>query len=160
MTISTQIAALAKSHEEAAVLSSATEADLKVYGNAVRETIEIVSEGFEVQSDHLAGTVQVFRGVIDSLFHKINARQINRIHSGESSSEAGIRFMETCSAFERIMDRCDHIAGILLSYDTIALQPVKAQDGESQEQKYRHIQTLFRDKYSMLDAEDEGGKRI
>lgn len=53
-------------YEETAVLSSATETDLKVYGNAVRETIEIVLEGFEVQSDHLAGTVYANRHYLRS----------------------------------------------------------------------------------------------
>ena len=151
--ISNQTATLAKNHEEASVLCSATEADLKVYGSAIQETIEIVSEGFEVQSDQIAGTVQVFRGVIDGLFHKINARQISRIHSGESSSEAGIPFMEICFAYERIMDRCDHIAGILLNYNAIgptSLPPIKPQSQEAQKPKYNQIQTLFRDKYSML----------
>ena len=149
--ISDQIALLTKNREEAAVLCSATAKDLKVYGSAVQETIEIVAEGFEVQSDQLAGTVLVFREVIDGLFHKINSRQISRIHSKESSSEAGIPFMEICFAYERIMDRCDHIAGILLIYDTIALQPMEPKYQEAQKQRYKHIQTLFRDKYSMLE---------
>ena len=148
--ISNQIALLADNHKAAEILSSTAADDLKVYGGAVRETIEILAEGFEVRSDQIAGTVQVFREVIDGLFHKINARQISRIHSGESSFDAGIPFMETCFSYERIMDRCDHIAGIMLAYDSIAFRPMDQQEKEAQKQRDIQIRSLFRDKYSML----------
>ena len=148
--ISNQIALLADNHKAAEILSSTAADDLKVYGGAVRETIEILAEGFEVRSDQIAGTVQVFREVIDGLFHKINARQISRVHSGESSIDAGIPFMETCFSYERIMDRCDHIAGIMLAYDSIAFRPMDQQEKEAQKQRDIQIRSLFRDKYSML----------
>lgn len=148
--ISQQIALLAKNHEAAAVLCNASADDLRVYGGAVRETLEIVAEGFEVRSGQIAGTVQAFREVIDGLSHKINSRQISRIHSGESSIDAGIPFMETCFSYERIMDRCDHIAGIMLAYDSIAFQPMDQHEQKIQKQRNKQIRILFRDKYNML----------
>ena len=149
-TISRQISTLAQNREAADALSSAAQADLRVYGEAVRETLDIVAEGFESGSSQLAGTVQDFREVIDSLFHKINARQISRIHSGESGSESGVPFIEICFAYERIMDRCDHIAGTLLDFVSAAPRPLNPKSQEEQEQRYRQIRALFRDKYSML----------
>ena len=119
-------------------------------GKTVQETLEIVAEGFVARSKLLADTVQVFREVIIGLSHKINTRQISRVHSGESSSEAGIPFMETCFSYERIMDRCDHVAGNLLAFESIASRPLKPQDQAAREKRHREIRSLFRDKYSML----------
>ena len=121
-----------------------------MYGEAVQETLEIVAEGFKVRSRLLAATVQTFREVIIGLSHQINARQISRVYKGESSSEEGIPFMETCFSFERIMDRCDHVAGNLLAYETISSRPLDPQDQEAREKKHREIRSLFRDKYSIL----------
>lgn len=145
-----QLSSLLENRDASSAFCSATVADLKVYGEAVGETLEIVARGFEAQSNQLADTVQVFREVIDELFHKINARQIGRIHSGESSREAGIPFMETCFAYERIMERCDHIAGNLLAYDSINPRSIDPQEQAAREQKHLQIRRLFRDKYSML----------
>ena len=148
--ISNQIKPSTKTGEEAAAFCSGTAADLKVYGEADQETLEIVAEGFVARSKLLADTVQVFREVIIGLSHKINTRQISRVHSGESSSEAGIPFMETCFSYERIMDRCDHVAGNLLAFESIASRPLKPQDQAAREKRHREIRSLFRDKYSML----------
>ena len=148
--INSQIISLLQIREASAVFCSATAADLKLYGGAVRETLEIVAEGFEARSSHLADTVQVFREVVDNLFHKINARQIARIHSGESSGEAGVPFMETCFAYERIMERCDHIAGNQLACDALGADPRDPQDLAAREKKHCQIRSLFRDKYSLL----------
>ena len=148
--ISGQISSLLQGREAAAALCEATAADLKVYGEAVRETLEIVAEGFEERSNQLADTVQVFREVIGGLFHRINVRQISRIHSGESSSEAGIPFMEICFAYERIMDRCDHIAGNLLACDAISSDSRDLRDQAGREKMHQEIRSLFRDKYSLL----------
>lgn len=149
--INTQIALLRQPHEAAAALCSATASDLKLYGEAVKETLDIVAEGFEARNSHLADTVQEFREVVSSLFHKINARQISRIHSGESGSEAGVPFMETCFAYERIMDRCDHIAGTLLACDAISAVFRDQQDPAAREKRHQQICSLFRDKFSLME---------
>ena len=149
--INTQITLLLQTREAAAAFCSAAAADLKLYGGAVRETLDIVAEGFDARSIRLADTVQEFREVVGSLFHKINARQISRIHSGESGNEAGVSFMETCFAYERIMDRCDHIAGNLLACDSISTVSGDQQDPAAREKKHQQICSLFRDKYSLLE---------
>lgn len=148
--ISNQIASIIQTNETLDAVCSSTAADLKVYGEAVQETLEIVAEGFKVRSRLLADTVQAFREVIVGLSHQINARQIRRVHKGESSSEEGIPFMEICFSFERIMDRCDHAAGNLLAYETVFSRPLDPRDLEIREKKHREIRSLFRDKYSML----------
>ena len=148
--ISNQTSALTQTGAAAPAFSSGTAADLKVYGDAVRETLEIVAEGFKARSQHLAGTVQAFREVIVGLSHEINARQISRVHSGESTGEAGVPFMETCFSYERIMDRCDHVAGNLLAFESLASRPLDTENRAAREKRHREIRRLFRDKYSML----------
>ena len=59
--------------------------------------------------------------------------------------------METCFAYERIMDRCDHIAGNLLACDSISTVSGDQQDPAAREKKHQQICSLFRDKYSLLE---------
>ncbi len=125
--------------------------DLKLYGEAVRETLEIVEEGFTSRSTHLAATIQVFREVIAGLSHKINARQISRQHKNEIGTEKEIPFIEISFSFERIMDRCDHIAGSLIQYDSINPWPVSGQEQADLGKRQQQICDLFRDKYTLLE---------
>lgn len=124
--------------------------DLKLYGEAVRETLEIVEEGFATRNLHLAGTVQVFREVIAGLSHEINARQISRRHKTELNIEKEIPFVEISFSYERIMDRCDHIAGSLIECDSINPRNINRQEQDDLEKKQQQICDLFRDKYTLL----------
>ena len=153
--INDQVTQLLQIREASSAFSKATADDLKLCGEAVRETLDIVAEGFETRSGQLADTVREFREVVSGLFHQINIRQINRIHSGESGSETGTPFTETCFAYELIMDRCDRIAGNLLACDS--LSPVVSrdqQDPAAREKRHQQIRSLFRDKFSLLNQND------
>ena len=117
---------------------------MKMFGSAVQEILGATVHDYATQNTRLAGTVQVYREIITDLLGKITRRNVRRLHSGECSPEGSRVFSELCTGFERIIDRCDSIAGhILLNAGESAAPPT--------EEQYDRIRALFNDKFSELE---------
>ena len=118
--------------------------DISTFGSAVQEILGATVHDYATQNTRLAGTVQVYREIITDLLGKITRRNVRRLHSGECSPEGSRVFSELCTGFERIIDRCDSIAGhILLNAGESAAPPT--------EEQYDRIRALFNDKFSELE---------
>ena len=118
--------------------------DISTFGSAVQEILGATVHDYATQNTRLAGTVQVYREIITDLLGKITRKNVRRLHSGECSPESSRVFSELCTGFERIIDRCDSIAGhILLISGETAAAPT--------EEQYERIKALFNDKFSELE---------
>ncbi|MBQ3392688.1 MAG: Na/Pi cotransporter family protein [Lachnospiraceae bacterium] len=118
--------------------------DLELFGRAVQEILDTTVHDFEFRNPKLAGTIQVFREVVTGLHGKISKKHIKRLHRGTCKPENNILFTDICLGYERIIDRCDSIAGHILAGIDEERVPVS-------DEQYRLIKTLYGDKYSILD---------
>lgn len=117
--------------------------DLRMFGSAVQEILEVTVHNYTTRNTRLAGTIQVYREVITDMLGKINRRSVRRLHNGTCSPEASRTFSEICTGYERIIDRCDSIARHILRISGEPEVP------PSQEQ-YDMIKELFEDKFEEL----------
>ena len=118
--------------------------DLKMFGSAVQEILEVTVHNYTTRNTRLAGTIQVYREVITDMLGKINRRSVRRLHNGICSPEGSRTFSEICTGYERIIDRCDSIARHILR---ISQEP----EVPPTQEQYDAIKALFEDKFEELE---------
>ena len=118
--------------------------DLKMFGSAVQEILEVTVHNYTTRNTRLAGTIQAYREVITDMLGKINRRSVRRLHNGICSPEGSRTFSEICTGYERIIDRCDSIARHILR---ISQEP----EVPPTQEQYDAIKALFEDKFEELE---------
>ncbi len=121
--------------------------DLSLFGSAAQEILDITVQGYTLGNKRLAGTIQAYREIITDIHGKINKKHVRRLHGGVCDRDNNLVFSELGAGYERIIDRCDSIAGHMKMLVTGS----EEQDYSGQ---YETVKKLFRDKYSILEDED------
>ena len=124
--------------------SASAKSDLELFGNAVQEILDTTVDDFELRNVKLAETIRIFREVVTDLHGKISKKHVRRLHRGECRPENNILFTNICLGYERIIDRCDSIAGNILI-------DAKEELSEMSDRQYEVIKQLYTDKYSVIE---------
>ena len=84
----------------------------------------------------------------------VKKRHIRRMHVGEGRSSLSTLFTDICYTEEQLIDYCDMVADALIKYSR---QEGKEEtlSKEMLDKKRQQIKALFRDKYSMLNLEED-----
>ncbi len=120
--------------------------DLLLFGNAAQEIVDITVQGYTLGNTRLAGTIQAYREIITDIHGKINKKHVRRLHSGMCERDNNLIFSELGAGYERIIDRCDSIAGHMK-------KRAGGSDDRDYSGQYETVKELFRDKYSILEEE-------
>ncbi|MCD8036707.1 MAG: Na/Pi cotransporter family protein [Clostridiales bacterium] len=91
--------------------------ELRVYGEAVKEILDITSDSFENMDKDVAVTVEPLEDVIDDLNMEIKERHIKRLTIGKCTTELGFILSDLTTNYERIADHCSDIAIYVLQAD-------------------------------------------
>jgi phosphate:Na+ symporter len=129
---------------EGGVFSEEARRDLDLFGKAAQEILDVTVHEYGLQNLRLASTIQVYREIITDIHGKISKKHVRRLHSGACRAQNNLLFSEICVGYEQIIDRCDSIAGHILTHSQ---KPAK----QLTDEQYRTIKDLFGDKYSILD---------
>lgn len=130
-------------------LSERAQTELRVFAEAIHETIGITAIGFQRKDPTLSATVQLYREEITRMSTLVNLRHIEDMHRRESDHSNSALLIELLYAEERLIDCCDVVADALLKYAE-AVGDTKALHAADEEKKKKQIKELFKDKYTML----------
>lgn len=91
--------------------------ELRIYGDAVKEILDITTEAFENMDKNVAVTVEPLEDVIDDINIVIKEKHIKRLRLGECTTELGFILSDLTTSFERVADHCSNIAIYVLQSD-------------------------------------------
>ncbi len=126
----------------------------RVLGSAINEIITVTVTGFELKSATLYETIQLYREEIMEMGDQIKKRRIVRMHEEIGRMSMSTLFTDICYTEEQLIDYCDMVADALIKYSR---QEGKEEtlSKEMLDKKRQQIKALFRDKYSMLNLEED-----
>ena len=84
-------------------------AELEVLDKALNEILDIMVVSFEQDDDHLALRIEPLEEQIDDLTKDIKNRHIQRLQTGECSSEMGILLNDLLTNCSRVSDHCSNV---------------------------------------------------
>lgn len=122
--------------------------ELRVFADAIYETIDITILGFQRKDPTLSSTVQLYREEITRLITLVNLRHIENMHRGNADHSNFSLLTDVLYAEERLIDCCDVVADAILKYAEAAGTNKKQPADE--DAKRTQIRRLFEDKYTML----------
>ena len=123
--------------------------EVRVFGEAIQEILDITILGLEVKEPTLYTTIQVYHEQISRLSTKMLLKHITAMHKEGYTNEnkaivSGLFYTE-----EQLVDACDIIADALVKYTAATGGRISASD-EVIEQNRKKIRALFEDKYELL----------
>ncbi|MCR5108591.1 MAG: Na/Pi cotransporter family protein [Lachnospiraceae bacterium] len=124
--------------------------DLRLYGCAIKELMEILETEVYKQSVNLPHTVHIYTEMLADFYSQIKLRQIKRLNNNISNPRSNEVFSGVLFEMESMVDKCDVIArgfeNALDFEDTLTR--------EEKAEKDRIIRRLFEDKYGRLSSFD------
>ena len=92
------------------IFPNATQSELKVITDALKEIIDITTEAYKEGSTDYATKVEPLEQVIDGLVSGVRNNHIIRMEKGDSTIEMGFILSDLLNNYERISDHCSNIA--------------------------------------------------
>lgn len=92
------------------IFSEKAKKELQIFGQAVKDIVELSFKVFKEDDDHLARTVEPLEEVIDNLNIELKNRHIKRLRKGKCTIELGFVFSDITTSYERISDHCSNVA--------------------------------------------------
>ena len=126
--------------------------ELRVFADAIYETIDMTVMGFQMKDPTISTMVQLYREEISRMSTLVNLRHIENMHTGDADHANSTILAKVLYAEERLIDCCDVVADALLKYMQEA-GGKKAVKTVSAEEKRKQVRELFQDKYSILGLE-------
>ena len=131
------------------ILPETSLTEMRVFAEAIHETIDITAIGFQRKDPTLSATVQLYREEITRMSTLVNMRHIENMHRKDADHSNSTLLTELLYDEERLIDCCDVVADALLKYaettgDTKTIHPT------DEEKKRKQVRELFKDKYAML----------
>ena len=138
-------------HEKNLEFSAKATEEMRIYGDAVKEIVDISVQAIRTESTELARKVEPLEETIDRLSDEIKLRHIERLKKDECSLEIGFILSDLVVNYERVADHCSNLAVDLLrinenSFDVHEyLDDLKAHEDE----QFRKLYHEDRRKYAL-----------
>lgn len=138
-------------HEKKLEFSAKATEEMRIYGDAVKEIVDISVQAIKTESTELARKVEPLEETIDRLSDEIKLRHIERLKKDECSLEIGFILSDLVVNYERVADHCSNLAVDLLrinenSFDVHEyLDDLKAHEDE----QFRKLYHEDRRKYAL-----------
>lgn len=120
--------------------------ELRVYGMALKDILELTVEVFINNDREKIEQVQLMEELMDRMNKEVKKRHIKRLKKGKCTIELGISLSDITDAYERISDHCSNIAAGI----------VQADDDGAEAHNYRKEmkdnREWFEKKYGELEA--------
>lgn len=97
--------------------SKKAQEELKIYTEALKDTLELTLETFETGNRDKAVLVQLMEELMDQMNKEVKKRHIKRLKKGKCTIELGISLSDITDAYERISDHCSNIAVNVIQSD-------------------------------------------
>ncbi len=138
-------------HEKKLEFSAKAKEEMRIYGEAVKEIVDISVKAIKTEDTELARKVEPLEETIDHLSDEIKRRHIERLKKDECSLEIGFILSDLVVNYERVADHCSNLAVDLLrinenSFDVHEyLDDLKAHEDE----QFRKLYHEDRKKYAL-----------
>lgn len=138
-------------HEKKLEFSAKATEEMRIYGDAVKEIVDISVQAIKTENTELARKVEPLEETIDRLSDEIKLRHIERLKKDECSLEIGFILSDLVVNYERVADHCSNLAVDLLrinenSFDVHEyLDDLKAHEDE----QFRKLYHEDRRKYAL-----------
>lgn len=123
--------------------------EIKTYSNAVKEILDITTKSFDNMDKVEATYVEPLEAVIDDLNFIIKEKHIERLKTGECTTELGFVLSDLSTSFERIADHCSNLAIYVLQADQENVDPHKflLEHSTEENKEYQHKYIEYKNKY-------------
>jgi phosphate:Na+ symporter len=101
-------------HEKNLEFSAQAKEEMRIYGDALREIVDISVQAIKTESTDLARKVEPLEETIDRLSDEIKLRHIERLKKDECSLDIGFILSDLVVNYERVADHCSNLAVDLL----------------------------------------------
>ncbi|MCI8327401.1 MAG: Na/Pi cotransporter family protein [Lachnospiraceae bacterium] len=91
--------------------------ELIIYGEAVKEIMDLSAKAYESGDMELAGRVEPLEEVIDDLNVKVRKHHVKRLRKGKCTIELGLSLSDILTDYERVADHCSNIAVCLIQVE-------------------------------------------
>ncbi len=126
--------------------------------SAVKEIIDLTVESYQLENESLAFQVEPLEETIDLLVETLKSKHIERLQSGQCSTQSGISYVEMLNNMERISDHCSNIAVHIIqrkshneAFDVhVHLKQMHAGNSEQYAAFYNHYRSLYCDPVRQL----------
>ena len=149
-SVTAQILAVMVTHTQSGgAIPDRVRNEIRVFGEAVDETISLTNLSFQRKDPMLSATVQLYREEIARMSTMVGMRFIENMHRGDLDHSHSVNISKFLYVEEGLIDGCDIVADALLKYAKETGQDVQIQPADI-EKKRQQVRELFQDKYAML----------
>ncbi|MGN0292095.1 MAG: Na/Pi cotransporter family protein [Lachnospiraceae bacterium] len=123
--------------------------ELIIYGEAVKEIMDISVKSYEQNNVELAGQVEPLEEVIDDLNVKVRKQHVKRLRKGKCTIELGLSLSDILTTYERVADHCSNIAVCLIQVEEDGfetheyLNEIKNKDNK----EFQNLYQMYYNKY-------------
>ncbi len=136
-------------HQKEQSFSEKAMEELKVYGDALIETMNMTMAAF-IDNDHnKAAIVQPLEQLIDDMNQELKKRHVRRLREGKCTVELGLSLSDITDTYERISDHCSNIAACVIQVDLDELdaheyrKEMKEKDDDWFDKEYVYYKTKY-----------------
>lgn len=101
-------------HNKGLKFSYVASKELQVYGDALKEIMNMTVDVFTTNNMDEAVRVEPLEEVIDRLNSKIKKNHVKRLQNGECTIDIGLILEDTITNYERVADHCSNVAVCML----------------------------------------------
>ena len=101
-------------HSKGLKFSYVASKELQVYGDALKEIMNMTVDVFTADNLDEAVRVEPLEEVIDRLNSKIKKNHVKRLQNGECTIDIGLILEDTITNYERVADHCSNVAVCML----------------------------------------------
>lgn len=125
--------------------------ELMVYGEAVKEIMQLSVNAYKSGSMEVAGQVEPLEEVIDDLNVKVRNHHVKRLRKGKCTIELGLSLSDILTNYERVADHCSNIAVCLIQVEEDGfetheyLHEVRKKDNK----EFQNLYQMYYNKYQI-----------
>lgn len=125
--------------------------ELMVYGEAVKEIMQLSVNAYKSGSMEVAGQVEPLEEVIDNLNVKVRNHHVKRLRKGKCTIELGLSLSDILTNYERVADHCSNIAVCLIQVEEDGfetheyLHEVRKKDNK----EFQNLYQMYYNKYQI-----------
>lgn len=139
-------------HEKKESFSRQALEELRVYGTAIHDIMEMAARVFEREDKYLAYEVEPLEEVIDRLNEKVRKRHIDRLREGACTIELGFPLLDLITNYERVADHCSNLAVCIIQVKDDGFETHEYLDNLQKDAPYfKEKYEEYREKYRLPD---------
>ncbi len=135
--------------EKGMSFSEKAKEELEIFGNAVKDIVNISAKVFESGDLELAKRVEPLEEVIDGMNTELKERHIRRLRKGKCTAEMGFVLSDVTTDYERVADHCSNIAVYFLEAREQAMDShgYLRSLRKSRDEEFEQMTDLYQHKY-------------